>query len=138
MQHIAVGHVVLVLRRGRRRQSRKLLIVGVAGRTLRTCGGGEGGVPCVAGIGTDPADATVDGGTARCGGGESVFASVDRSSGAPALRPPGAPTGGPTGSGAAITASLPRIRGAPCVLGLCVGSNTSERRPAGGAIGALP
>src|SRR6478672_4440126 len=105
-------------------------LLGVAGRTLRTCGGGE------AGTGTDPADAIADGGTARCGGGESVFASVDKSSGAPALRPPGAPTGGPPGSGVAITTSLPSVRGAPGAFGFCVGSNTSERRAGGGAIGA--
>src|SRR6478672_12332484 len=113
-------------------------LLGVAGRTLRTCGGGEAGVACDAGTGTDPADAIADGGTARCGGGESVFASVDKSSGAPALRPPGAPIGPPPGSGAAITASFPRVRGAPGALGFCVGSKTSERRPDGGAIGAFP
>src|SRR5215467_8534096 len=115
-------------------------LLGVAGTTLRTCGGGAAdcGVACGGGIDTDPADAIVDGGTARCGGGESVFASVDKSSGAPALRPPGAPIGGPPGSGAAITASLPSVRGAPGALGFCVGSNTSERRAGGGAIGALP
>src|SRR5262245_35536818 len=116
--------------------------LGVAGTTLRICGGVEGdaacGVACGGGIDTDPADAIVDGGTARCGGGESVFASVDKSSGAPALRPPGAPIGPPPGSGAAITASFPRVRGAPGRLGFCVGSKTSERRPGCGAIGAFP
>src|SRR5262249_57800815 len=93
-------------------------LLGVAGRTLRTCGGGEAGVACDAGTGIDPADATVDGGSARCGGGESVFAIVDKSSGAPALRPPGAPIGGPPGSGAPITASFPTVPGAPRPLGV--------------------
>ena len=62
---------------------------------MRACGGTEGVVACGAGSGTDPADATAAGGAGRCGGAESVLASVERSSGAPALRPPGAPTGGP-------------------------------------------
>src|SRR5215467_6587525 len=116
-------------------------LLGVAGTTLRTCGGEADaacGGACGGGTDTDPADAIVDGGTARCGGGESVFASVDKSSGAPALRPPGAPIGPPSGSGAAITASFPRVRGAPGAFGFCVGSKTSERRPDGGAIGAFP
>src|SRR5262245_16768845 len=100
-------------------------LLGVAGTTLRTCGGGEAdaacGVACGGGIDTDPADAIVDGGTARCGGGESVFASVDKSSGAPALRPPGAPIGPPSGLGAAIIDSFARVSSTPCVYGFCTG-----------------
>src|SRR6476619_7656011 len=106
-----------------------------AGATLRTCGGG------VAGTGAPPADATAPGG--GDGGGESLFpATVARSSGAPAARPPGAPTGPLSRpcSGAAIAAWLPRTRGAPGALGCCDGSKTSERRPGlvGGPPGALP
>src|SRR6476646_521532 len=80
---------------------------GDAGATLRGCGGGEGVVICDAGTGIAPAVATAEGGATTCGGGASLPASVDRSSGAPATRPPGAPTGDPlscVGSGAAITA----------------------------------
>src|SRR6185295_18946170 len=61
---------------------------------------------------------------------------VDRSSGPPALRPPGAPTGGSaitTGGGS--FGMLPSGRGTPGALGFCDGSNTSERRPVAGGGG---
>ncbi len=108
---------------------------GPAGVAFRTCGGGD--ETCGAGIGMAPADAIAPGGGAICGGDDgdgagSLPASVERSSGAPAARPPGAPTGVPLFwpcSGVAITASLPSVRGAPGALGFRFGSKTSERRP---------
>ena len=60
------------------------------------------------GTGVPLAEATALGGTAACCGGcEPLSAIVDRSSGAPAARPPGAPTGGTLSwirSGVAMTA----------------------------------
>ena len=62
--------------------------------------------------------------------------SVDRSSGAPALRPPGAPTGGSAVTiGGGSFGMLPSGRGTPGALGFCDGSNTSERRPVAGGGG---
>src|SRR6185437_6457260 len=58
--------------------------------------------------------------------------SAVRSSGAPASRPPGAPTGGTFAAfstGGATAASLPSTRGAPGAFGCRAGSNASERRP---------
>ena len=80
-----------------------------AGATFRICGGGIGaGIGGGTGTGVPLAEATALGGTAACCGGcEPVSAIVDRSSGAPAARPPGAPTGGALSwirSGAAMTA----------------------------------
>src|SRR6478672_1066417 len=62
--------------------------------------------------------------------------SVDRSSGAPALRPPGTPTGGSAVTiGGGSLGMLPSGRGTPGALGFCAGSNTSERRPVAGGGG---
>src|SRR5262245_64225956 len=68
--------------------------------------------------------------------------SVDRSSGAPAARPPGAPTGSLesyTGDWATRPGMVPSVRGAPGAFGLADGSNASPRRPGvaagGGAAG---
>src|SRR5579864_7247306 len=90
---------------------------------LRTDGG-----DCAGGMG--PALAI---GTLECAGASPD--SVERSSGAPTSRPPGAPTGGslPGFSPAfwigAAAASLPSTRGVPGASGWCAGSNTSERLP---------
>src|SRR5690242_122232 len=51
---------------------------------------------------------------------------LDRSRGAPASRPPGAPTGG---IAPAEAVSVPSTRGAPGAFGCAFGSNTSERFP---------
>src|ERR1019366_9042142 len=91
-----------------------------------------GGGNCDGGIGAAFAI-----GTSGCAG--ALPASVERSSGAPGARPPGAPTGGSLSafwSGAAA-ASLPSTRGAPGALGCCAGLNTSERLPGVAAGGAL-
>ena len=69
---------------------------------------------------------------------------VERSSGAPAVRPPGAPTS--SGSCACVSGALgavvPNGRGAPGAFGLTEGSNASPRRPpeAGGGtqVATLP
>src|SRR6185437_5487866 len=63
--------------------------------------------------------------------------SVERSSGAPTSRPPGAPIGGSLSTfcaGAASARPLPSTRGAPGEFGRRAGSNTSERPP--GALAA--
>ena len=59
---------------------------------------------------------------------------VERSSGPPAPRPPGTPTGGGSAAmiGGGSCCTPPSGRGAPGALGLCDGSNTSARRPPGG------
>src|SRR5262249_14479493 len=110
------------------------------GTASRTCGDDVVAI-CDLGTGVALADATAAGGVAIRGGVGSLPASVERSSGAPAARPPGAPTDVPLSSirsGAAITVSLPSVRGAPGAVGCCVGSNTSERRPGGVADGTFP
>src|SRR5262245_266785 len=64
---------------------------------------------------------------------------VDRSSGAPAARPPGTPIGAPaSSSGSPVTTwgplgIVPSTRGAPGAAGFSAGSNTSGRRGAGRA-----
>src|SRR5450759_599216 len=60
----------------------------------------------------------------EAGGAIGLPESALRSSGAPAARPPGAPTGGSLAAlwpGDAIIASLPRTRGAPGAFGRCEG-----------------
>src|SRR6516162_5512869 len=110
---------------------------GAAGTTLRICDAGA----AVGGIGAPLAEATAAGGEIDCVRGESLPATVDRSSGAPAARPPGAPTGGALSgmrSGVAMTAGFPNVRGEPGAPGFCDGSNTSERRPGFETGGAPP
>src|SRR5436305_8184768 len=102
---------------------------------LRGEAGGKGPLP----------DPTVAGGKPRppTGGGsrEAWPERLDKSSGAPAARPPGTPmsgasgAGGPTAGRAAASESVPNVRGAPGAVGFWIGSNTS-RRPGDGAEGA--
>src|SRR5664280_3017060 len=92
----------------------------------------RGGGNCDGGIGAAFAI-----GPAGCAG--ALPESVDRSSGAPGARPPGAPTGGSLSAfwtGAAAV-SLPRTRGAPGAFGCWAGLNTSERLPGVAGTGAL-
>src|SRR5664280_3469986 len=93
---------------------------------------GGGGGNCDGGIGAAFAI-----GTSGCAG--ALPASVERSSGAPGTRPPGAPTGGSLSAfwDGATAASLPSTRGAPGAFGYCAGLNTSERLPGAAAGGAL-
>src|SRR5439155_25114806 len=104
---------------------------------LRGEAGGKGALP----------DPTVAGGNPRppTGGGsrEAWPERLDRSSGAPAARPPGTPISGgsaggpPTPGGPAASESVPSVRGAPGAVGFEAGSNTSRRPGGGGADGAL-
>src|ERR1700690_3358260 len=95
---------------------------------LVSCTGGN----CDGGIGAAFAI-----GTSGCAG--ALPASVERSSGAPGARPPGAPIGGSLAAfwGGGTAASLPSTRGAPGAFGYCAGLNTSERLPGAAAGGAL-
>src|SRR5262245_35194532 len=81
------------------------------------------------------------GGRSPCGGAPTsgLADNVERSSGAPGPRPPGAPTGASAtaggrstgGGGSAPGGTVPNGRGTPGAPGLSDGSNTSDRRPGG-------
>ena len=68
-----------------------------------------------------------------------IAANVERSSGAPAPRPPGAPTGSSSGSrlgaGGTLPVVAPSTRGTPGALGFCEGSNASPRLPGAAVAG---
>src|SRR5436305_14739843 len=93
---------------------------------LRGEAGGKGALP----------DPTVAGGNPRppTGGGsrEAWPERLDKSSGAPAARPPGTPmsgasgAGGPTAGRGGASESGPHVRGAPRAGGVWIGSNTSR------------
>src|SRR6185312_5548857 len=70
---------------------------------------------------------------AAAGCGSDTF---DRSSGAPASRPPGAPIDGAALTGPAEAVSVPSTRGAPGAVGCWRGSKASDRWP-GAAFGGI-